>query len=92
MRINFFIILFLFSPLVSKGQDAIFSQFYHNPLTTNSALTGVFDGKYRFGSTLRSQWYNVAPQASYNTKSVFGDMRINVIGKDYFSIGIRLSS
>lgn len=84
------ILIILFSLFFSSqaiGQDAVYSQFYHNPLFTNSALTGVFNGKARIGTSLRRQWFNIAPQASFNTKSLYGDLRFNILGDDYFSIG-----
>lgn len=81
------ILFFLFFNLIASGQDAIFSQFYHNPLSTNSALTGIFNGKARVGTSLRSQWYNITPNASFNTKSLYGDLRFNILGDDYFSVG-----
>ena len=81
------LLFFLFTNLIVSGQDAIYSQFYHNPLSTNSALTGIFNGKARVGTSLRNQWFSITPNSSFNTKSIYGDLRFNVLGDDYFSVG-----
>ena len=39
-----------------KGQDIHFSQFWFSPVNLNPALTGIFNGDYRFGGIYRSQW------------------------------------
>lgn len=55
-----FIILFpLCIVSFADAQDIHFSQFYHNPLNLNPALTGVFKGDQRFGVSYRSQWQSV---------------------------------
>ncbi len=51
--VAFFVCLFSFGAF---AQDKVFSQFYATPLTVNPALTGAFDGKYRFGAIYRDQW------------------------------------
>jgi len=73
-----------------NGQDAVFSQFYHNPISTNSALTGVFNGKNRVGTIYRNQWYSVEPNASLTTTDLFYDSKINVLKNDFLGIGIML--
>lgn len=52
------IILCLF--LISEAQDYHFSQFYHNSVGTNPALTGAFDGVVRASVVSRSQWLSVS--------------------------------
>ena len=48
------------------SQDIHFSQFYSSPLTLNPALTGRFDGAYRFVGNGRQQWRSVTiPYQSY---------------------------
>ncbi len=39
-----------------QGQDQHFTQFYAAPLSFNPALTGAFNGSYRFGIIYRDQW------------------------------------
>lgn len=43
----------------SSAQDIHFSQFYHNPLYLNPAITGVFSGDQRFSAIYRNQWADV---------------------------------
>lgn len=47
------------------GQDIHFSQFYASPFNINPALTGQFDGDYRFIMNQRTQWRSVT--IPYNT-------------------------
>jgi type IX secretion system PorP/SprF family membrane protein len=42
------------------AQDIHFSQFYANPLQLNPALSGAFDGDWRFTGNQRSQWRSVS--------------------------------
>jgi type IX secretion system PorP/SprF family membrane protein len=85
-----FIFIFIFCSVLINGQDAVFSQFYHNPISTNSALTGVFNGKNRVGTIYRNQWYSVEPNASLTTTDLFYDSKINVLKNDFLGIGIML--
>lgn len=59
------IALLLGIPLMS--QDIHFSQFANSPLNLNPALTGAFDGDYRFKSSFRNQWQSPVP---YNTFTI----------------------
>ncbi len=61
-----FMLLLLFSFVVKiNGQDIHFSQFRQSPLLLNPALTGHFDGSYRFVVNQRTQWRSVT--APYST-------------------------
>lgn len=42
-----------------RGQDIHFSQFFNAPANYNPALTGQFDGDYRFIGNQRTQWRSV---------------------------------
>lgn len=52
------------------GQDIHFSQFANSPLNLNPALTGAFDGEYRFNSSFRRQWN---PTVNYRTFTISGE-------------------
>lgn len=69
-----------------KAQDPRFSQYYKSPLRLNPALTGAFDGTWRVGTNVRTQWGSVMEQA-YNTYSLNGDAKMNVGKTDFFGIG-----
>lgn len=58
-------ILILFLSLFSFAQDIHFSQFYMNPIYLNPALTGDFNGEWRFTGNQRMQWKSVS--RPYNT-------------------------
>ncbi|WP_169736064.1 PorP/SprF family type IX secretion system membrane protein [Crocinitomix catalasitica] len=59
MKLISYIALF-FCCLNGTAQDIHFSQFYMNPTSLNPALTGNFDGDWRFGGNQRSQWRSVS--------------------------------
>jgi len=72
------------------GQDVVFTRFNSNPLNTSGALTGSFNGKYRVGTSIRRQWISLSKGSLYSTKTVFADMKFNVVKNDYFSVGLLL--
>ncbi len=90
MKIVKIIIVFVFvlNAVFSNSQDAVFSQFYHNPPSANPALTGIFNGKNRAGTILRNQWYSVVPNASLTATNIFYDLRLNILNDDYLGIGV----
>lgn len=60
MRMRFLhIILFISCTILSRAQDIHFSQFYQSPFSLNPALTGQFDGDWRFVGNQRTQWRSV---------------------------------
>lgn len=70
-----FLCLFFYLVLIncSFGQDIHFSQFYASPYNLNPALTGAFDGNYRFTANYRTQWRSVT--VPYVTTGFFADLR-----------------
>ena len=56
------------------AQDLHFSQYYHSPLNTSPALTGIFSGDIRMGANGRQQWQNVP--VPYLTFSGYYDRKI----------------
>ena len=70
---KWFFVLFLW-PLLSKGQNYHFSQFYAAPLWNNPALTGYIEGPYRIAANFRSQW--VGGSMPYLTGALSGDVSL----------------
>lgn len=70
MRTIFLIILL--GPALLKGQDIHFSQFFHNPVFQNPAMSGQFDGSWRFAGNQRLQWRSVTNNP-YNTIALSAD-------------------
>lgn len=71
------IVALFFSLLTGRAQDQHFTQFYASPLTLNPALTGSFEGKYRFSLIYRDQWRNVLDNP-FVTYSAAGDFRFRL--------------
>lgn len=69
------------------AQDVHLSQFYMSPLTLNPALTGVFNGCYRFTGNYRNQWASVISNP-YRTGA--GSFELSAKSGDYNRIGIGL--
>ncbi|MEL7021553.1 MAG: PorP/SprF family type IX secretion system membrane protein, partial [Bacteroidota bacterium] len=65
--------------LIATAQDKHFTQFYAAPLTLNPALTGTFDGRYRFSTIYRDQWRKVLDNP-YQTFAAGLDLRFPVSG------------
>ena len=62
-------VLTMVLPLISIGQDHIYSQFYNAPIYLNPALTGQFEGDIRFNALYRNQWTGLASDFSYMSAS-----------------------
>lgn len=74
MRKIFILIICLLNVMITFGQDIHFSQFNASPLNLNPALTGLFDGDYRFILNHRNQWSSVT--IPYKTYSGSFDMQL----------------
>jgi type IX secretion system PorP/SprF family membrane protein len=59
------------------AQDMHFSQFYQSPFNLNPALTGQFEGTYRFIVNQRTQWRSVT--TPYSTFGLSADARCLVL-------------
>lgn len=57
-----------------KAQDLHFSQFYHLPLQSNPAATGIFQGDWRVAGIYRNQWASVP--VDYRTFAVAFDTKV----------------
>jgi type IX secretion system PorP/SprF family membrane protein len=86
LLIFLFIVLFTVSV---KAQDPHFSQFFASPLTLNPALTGKFDGQFRFAGNYRNQWPSI-PNAYITTSASvdFSILKKVVPNGDILGIGI----
>ena len=74
---------------VSTAQDPNFSQFFASPMTLNPALTGKFDGVFRFAANYRNQWPSI--DRAYTTMTASLDMGIlkdRIPEVDQFGVGI----
>lgn len=60
MKKLLFVCVVLLTGLSAHGQDPRFMQFFNDPLYTNPALTGTFDGKFQFVGHYRNQWSSVS--------------------------------
>lgn len=56
---NIFLISIAF---LAKSQDVHFSEFWATPMFSNPALTGHFEGTYRFNGIIRNQWSSVSSE------------------------------
>lgn len=65
---------FLILNVSAFGQDIHFSQFTAFPLNLNPALTGLFEGDYRFSAIDKNQWNSVT--VPYKTFSGSADMKL----------------
>jgi type IX secretion system PorP/SprF family membrane protein len=74
---------------VSLAQDPNFSQFFASPLTLNPALTGKFDGDYRFAINYRNQWPTISNAYTTGTASFdIGILKNRIPEYDQFGIGV----
>jgi type IX secretion system PorP/SprF family membrane protein len=87
----FFGLLFFFlgvAPQEGLAQDPRFTQFYAAPSQLNPAMTGVFEGRWRFHANYRDQWSSILESNPFRTVAAGFDMRYHVTGDDYFGVGL----
>ncbi len=89
MRLSVFVLslVFLFQCAL-YGQDLHYSQFYLNPIQSNPATTGVFEGNLRFSGLYRSQWSSVP--VSYQSFAGAADWKALQRGTNLISVGFLL--
>jgi len=78
----------LLAYLSLQAQDPRFAQFYTAPDQLNPALTGVYDGQFRFIANYRDQWASVLNDVPFRTLSTHLDGKISIGRNDYLSIGV----
>ena len=88
-KILFTLIICVALVSVINAQDPNFSQFFASPLTLNPALTGKFDGVYRFAANYRNQWPTISNAYTTDTASLdMGIMKNRIPDYDQFGVGI----
>ncbi len=85
---SLFILAVLLWPTDAQAQDPRFSQFYASPSTLNPAMTGVFEGRWRFHANYRDQWSSVLGSKPFRTVAAGFDMRYNIVANDYLAFGV----
>lgn len=80
-------IIALLGTTSGMAQDIHFSQYNLSPLSLNPAMTGFFNGHYRFTGNYRSQWG--AANSKYETFSAGFDFSLfkDKLREDYFGVG-----
>ncbi len=90
----FSVLLLLFalgsSPI--QAQDVHFSQFNNSPLQLSPAMTGVYDGSFRFVANYRSQWSSIFGKQAYTTYAASFEGKIYAVKDDYFGFGLTVLS
>ena len=74
----------------ANAQDPRFSQFYAAPLNTNPAMTGVFEGTWRFNANYRDQWSSILEANPFRTIHASFDMKFHIVGDDFVAVGMNL--
>lgn len=74
----------------SQAQDARFTQFYYAPQQSNPALTGAFNGQYRFIANYRSQYGVILDNNAFKTMAASFDMRLPVGRYDFAAFGLNV--
>lgn len=92
MKKLYTIFLACFTFLVAGAQDIHYTQFYNSPLTTNPALTGLYNGSYRVAAIYRNQWLAGVNNSSffnspYQTPSISFDMPFILKNGDAIGVG-----
>jgi type IX secretion system PorP/SprF family membrane protein len=84
--------MLLIYPSITRSQDIHWSQFQSSPLNLNPALSGFFNGDYRFVLNHRNQWKSVS--TPYNTFSGSFDMVLNGLSssRNRYSGGLLINS
>ena len=79
----------LFTGVSCMAQDIHFSQYNSSPMNLNPALTGMFDGDYRFVGNQRNQWRSITLPYTYHTYGGSADAR-NFMDKENVNAGFSL--
>lgn len=80
-------VLLLGFSMYCSAQDIHFSQFFNSPMNLNPALTGQFNGDYRFVGNYRNQWQSVT--TPFRTVGISADAR-NIFQKNNIHSGVAI--
>lgn len=73
--------------IVAAAQDIHFSQFYEASTLRNPALTGIYNGDYRFGVMYRNQWSSIS--APFQTATGQAEIKKQLGDRqDFIGIGL----
>ena len=90
-KLIYFFIVLLAGVIPASSQDVHFSQWLNTPLTLNPAMTGVFNGKFRFSNDFRSQWSGITK--AYTDIHVSADLPVGkalLKNGQFFGVGFLL--
>ncbi len=90
--ILYFFILMIAGIFPASSQDAHYSQWLNTPLALNPAMTGVFNGKFRFSNDFRSQWSGITK--AYTDIHVSADLPVGrslLRNGQFFGVGFMLA-
>lgn len=70
-----------------SAQDIHFSQFYETSILRNPALTGIYNGDYRFGVMYRNQWSSIS--APFQTATASAEIKRQIgESQDFIGMGV----
>lgn len=72
----------------SSAQDPRFSQFYANPLHLNPAMTGAFEGQFRFSVNYRDLYSSILANKPYRTLTAGIEIKSPVARRDFATFAI----
>jgi type IX secretion system PorP/SprF family membrane protein len=75
MQKRLVILFFILQSFGLWAQDQHFTQYYAAPMFLNPAMTGNFDGRYRFSAIYRTQWASITDQP-FRTSAAMFDLRM----------------
>lgn len=89
---NIWVTILILTGFTAAAQDIHFSQYMASPLNLSPALTGLFDGEYRFTGNYRNQWNSVT--TPYKTFSFSAEklMANGLFNNDFVGLGLKFYS
>lgn len=90
LKYSFVLLFSLYFLTDTNAQDPRFAQFYAAPMHTNPAMTGVFEGRWRFNANYRDQWSSILNANPFRTIHASYDMKYHIVGDDFVAFGVNL--